>query len=181
MEQTIRFCTAPDGVRLAYATSGAGPPLVKTANWLTHLEYDWESPVWRHLFRALSSHHLLLRYDDRGNGLSERECGDISFDAWVRDFPVSFDALVSVPEPTLFGHDVTGFQGTTSENCNPKRRTRCPEWWLQQKLRIWRSGKRAFGHTVISFDRWVCHGWSSPPVPATELPCAEIPPTSLPT
>jgi pimeloyl-ACP methyl ester carboxylesterase/predicted Ser/Thr protein kinase len=92
MEQTIRFCTAPDGVRLAYATSGSGPPLVKTANWLTHLEFDWESPVWRHIFRALSSHHLLLRYDDRGNGLSDWECGDISFDAWVRDLETVVDA-----------------------------------------------------------------------------------------
>ena len=63
MEQDIRFCTAPDGVRIAYATVGQGLPLVKTANWLSHLEYDWNSPVWRHWLRELSRNHTLIRYD----------------------------------------------------------------------------------------------------------------------
>ena len=52
---------------IAYATSGAGPPLVKPANWMTHLEYDWESPVWRHWLRELSREHTLIRYDERGS------------------------------------------------------------------------------------------------------------------
>ena len=64
----IHFCTASDGVRIAYATSGQGPPLVKAANWLNHLEYDWQSPVWRHLLHELPKDHLLIRYDERGNG-----------------------------------------------------------------------------------------------------------------
>jgi hypothetical protein len=49
MEQQIKFCSTDDGVRIAYATVGKGPPLVKAANWLSHLEYDWDSPIWRHL------------------------------------------------------------------------------------------------------------------------------------
>ncbi len=85
LEQHIRFCTAPDGVRIAYGTSGTGPPLVKPANWLTHLEYDWESPVWRHWLHALSRDHTLVRYDERGSGLSDRDAADLSFDSWVRD------------------------------------------------------------------------------------------------
>jgi pimeloyl-ACP methyl ester carboxylesterase/DNA-binding winged helix-turn-helix (wHTH) protein len=93
LEQRIRFCTAPDGVRIAYATSGTGPPLVKPANWMTHLEYDWESPVWRHWLRALSHEHTLIRYDERGNGLSDREVEDLSFEAWVRDLETVVDAL----------------------------------------------------------------------------------------
>lgn len=92
LEQRIRFCTASDGVRIAYATSGTGPPLVKPANWMTHLEYDWESPVWRHWLRALSSEHTLIRYDERGNGLSDREVEDLSFEAWVRDLETVVDA-----------------------------------------------------------------------------------------
>jgi pimeloyl-ACP methyl ester carboxylesterase/DNA-binding winged helix-turn-helix (wHTH) protein len=92
LEQRIRFCTATDGVRIAYATSGAGPPLVKPANWLTHLEYDWESPVWRPWLRELSCEHTLLRYDERGSGLSDREVDDLSFDAWVRDLETVVDA-----------------------------------------------------------------------------------------
>jgi len=68
-QQLVHFCRTSDGVRLAYATSGAGPPLVKTSNWLTHLDYDWASPVWSHWWRALSEGRLLVRYDERGCGL----------------------------------------------------------------------------------------------------------------
>ena len=93
LEQQIRFCTAADGVRIAYATSGTGPPLVKPANWLTHLEYDWESPVWRHWLRELSREHTLVRYDERGSGLSDRDVDDLSFDAWVRDLETVVDAM----------------------------------------------------------------------------------------
>ena len=92
MQQEIRFCTASDGVRIAYATSGEGLPLVKAANWLNHLEYDWRSPVWRHLLQELTKDHLLIRYDERGNGLSDWDVGDISFDAFVRDLETVIDA-----------------------------------------------------------------------------------------
>jgi class 3 adenylate cyclase/pimeloyl-ACP methyl ester carboxylesterase len=84
-QQEIRYCRAPDGVRLAYALSGKGPPLVKAANWLNHLEYDWESPIWHHLLVGLSRKHRLLRYDARGNGLSDWDVAELSLDAWVSD------------------------------------------------------------------------------------------------
>ncbi|MEW5916334.1 MAG: alpha/beta fold hydrolase [Gemmatimonadota bacterium] len=92
--QTIRFCRAHDGVRIAYATSGraGAPPLVKTANWLTHLESDWDSPVWRHWLRALGENHTLIRYDARGCGYSDHDVADISFDAFVRDLEAVADA-----------------------------------------------------------------------------------------
>ncbi|MEO6526314.1 MAG: alpha/beta fold hydrolase [Gemmatimonadaceae bacterium] len=93
LEQRIRFCTASDGVRIAYATSGAGAPLVKPANWLTHLEYDWNSPVWQPWLRELSREHTLLRYDERGSGLSDHEVDDLSFDAWVKDLETVVDAM----------------------------------------------------------------------------------------
>jgi pimeloyl-ACP methyl ester carboxylesterase/DNA-binding winged helix-turn-helix (wHTH) protein len=92
-EQRIRFCTAADGVRIAYATSGTGPPLVKPANWMTHVEFDWESPVWRHWLRELSSAHTLVRYDERGSGLSDHDAADLSFEAWVRDLETVVDAM----------------------------------------------------------------------------------------
>ncbi|GLC27813.1 transcriptional regulator [Roseisolibacter agri] len=93
LEQHIRFATATDGVRIAHATSGTGPPLVKPANWLTHLEHDWESPVWQHWLRELSRDHTLVRYDERGCGLSDRDVADLSFDAWVHDLETVVDAL----------------------------------------------------------------------------------------
>jgi pimeloyl-ACP methyl ester carboxylesterase/DNA-binding CsgD family transcriptional regulator len=92
MDQTIRFVTADDGVRLAYASSGQGTPLVKTANWLNHLEYDFQSPVWRHWFTTLSQHHTLVRYDVRGTGLSDRVDSHLTFDRFVRDLEQVVDA-----------------------------------------------------------------------------------------
>jgi len=92
MDQSIRFVTTPDGVKLAYAVSGDGPPLLKTANWLNHLEYDWESPIWRGLLHALAANNRLIRHDQRGNGLSDWDVPDISFDAFVRDLESVVDA-----------------------------------------------------------------------------------------
>ena len=92
-QQDIRFCTASNGVSIAYATVGQGPLLVKTANWLNHLEFDWQSPVWRHLLEELARDHLLVRYDERGNGLSDWDVEDISFGSFVRDLETVADAV----------------------------------------------------------------------------------------
>ncbi len=91
-DQQIRFCTASDGARLAYAAVGHGPPLVKAANWLSHLEFDWNSPVWRPWLIELSRDHTLVRYDERGCGLSDWDVGDFSLEAWVRDLETVVDA-----------------------------------------------------------------------------------------
>jgi pimeloyl-ACP methyl ester carboxylesterase len=93
LRQVIRFCTAADGARIAYSTVGEGPPLVKAANWLNHLEHEWESPVWKHWVADLSQHHVFVRYDERGCGLSDWNVPDFSFDAWVRDLETVVDAL----------------------------------------------------------------------------------------
>lgn len=92
-QQQIRFCRAHDGVRIAYATCGQGPPLVKTANWLSHLEFDWVSPVWRHWLQELSRHNTLVRYDERGCGLSDWNAADLGFETWVRDLETVVDTL----------------------------------------------------------------------------------------
>jgi len=92
LTQQIRFCTGADGARIAYATSGAGAPLVKVSNWLSHLEFDWQSPVWMHLLRELSQGRTLVRYDERGCGLSDRDT-ELSFELWVRDLETVVDAL----------------------------------------------------------------------------------------
>jgi pimeloyl-ACP methyl ester carboxylesterase len=84
--QDIRFCTTSDGVKLAYAVSGDGPPLVMSATWLTHLEHQWRSMAWRPWLDAFSHGRKLLRYDARGCGLSDRVTSDLSFDNWVSDF-----------------------------------------------------------------------------------------------
>jgi pimeloyl-ACP methyl ester carboxylesterase len=90
--QQIRYSVSPDGVRVAYATSGAGPPLVKAANWLTNLDLEWSSPIWSHWLDGLAANHTLVRYDERGCGLSDWEVADFSFDAWVNDLELVVDA-----------------------------------------------------------------------------------------
>lgn len=92
MDQRIQLSTADDGVRIAHARSGQGPPLVKTATWLTHLKFDWESPVWRPWLTELSTHRTLIRYDERGCGLSDWDVPEHTFESWVRDLEAVVDA-----------------------------------------------------------------------------------------
>ena len=92
MDQTIRFLKTSDQVKIAYARSGSGPALVKSANWLSHLEFDWQSPVWRHWFRFLSAGRELVRYDPRGCGLSDWDVADLGFEAQVADLEAVVEA-----------------------------------------------------------------------------------------
>jgi DNA-binding SARP family transcriptional activator len=102
--QTLRFCQTADGVRLAHATSGNGPQLVKAANWLTHLDYDWASPVWSHWWRGLSQTYRLVRYDERGSGLSDWNVppGSFTLDAWLHDLETVVDTM-GLERFALFG------------------------------------------------------------------------------
>lgn len=85
LPDTVRFVTSSDNVRIAWAVSGDGPPLVKASNWLTHLEYDRESPVWKHWIQFLSGNYTYYRYDERGTGLSDRKVEEFSADTWLPD------------------------------------------------------------------------------------------------
>lgn len=92
MRQDVRFCTTADGVRLAYAISGSGPLLVRAPHWFTHLEHDWNNPAMRPWVEDLSKRYTLLRFDQRGTGLSDREVPEITVEAQVRDFACVIDA-----------------------------------------------------------------------------------------
>ncbi len=102
VQQQIRYCRAPDGARLAYTTIGQGPVLVKTANWMTHLELDWNAQAVRSMLEGLAREHTLLRYDARGSGLSDWDVKKISLDAWVSDLEAVVDAAKLERFP-LFG------------------------------------------------------------------------------
>jgi pimeloyl-ACP methyl ester carboxylesterase/DNA-binding CsgD family transcriptional regulator len=95
LTQRIRYVRTPDGVQLAWAEAGAGPVLAKAANWLTHLEYEWESPVWRHWIRFFSDHFRFVRYDERGCGMTDWKVGDLSFERWVGDL----ESVVAAADP----------------------------------------------------------------------------------
>jgi pimeloyl-ACP methyl ester carboxylesterase len=90
--QRLGFARAADGVRIAWATVGEGPPLLKAANWLNHLERDWDSPVWAPLFHDLARDHRFIRYDERGNGMSDWQVDDLGFEALVADLETVVDA-----------------------------------------------------------------------------------------
>jgi pimeloyl-ACP methyl ester carboxylesterase/DNA-binding CsgD family transcriptional regulator len=82
-------------VQLAYGVHGSGPPLVKAPNWLTHIEHDWRSAVWRHWLTGLGERCTVIRYDERGCGLSDREVGEdgFEFERWLGDLEAVVDAV----------------------------------------------------------------------------------------
>ena len=92
-EQEIRFCRGPDGVRLAFATHGSGPPLVVVSCWLSHLQHDWQSPVWRHFLDELGAIATVVRYDERGFGMSDWKVDDFSLEARLGDLETILDAV----------------------------------------------------------------------------------------
>jgi len=93
--QRIRYLRTRDGVQLAWAEAGTGSTLIKAANWMTHLEYEWESPVWRHWIRFFSDHFRFVRHDERGCGMTDWNVGDLSFERWVEDL----EAVVAAANP----------------------------------------------------------------------------------
>ena len=121
--QRIRFCTSRDGARIAYATAGEGPPLIRINNWFTHLELDWDNPVWRHWSEALAERRTLIRYDPRGSGLSDRDVADLSLDALVSDLEAVVDAL-ALRRVALIGLCQGGVIATAYAARHPERVSR---------------------------------------------------------
>jgi pimeloyl-ACP methyl ester carboxylesterase/DNA-binding CsgD family transcriptional regulator len=101
--QAIRYLRTADGVQLAWAEAGSGPVLVKAANWMTHLEYDWQSPVWRHWMHFLAEHFHFVRYDERGCGLTDRVVSELSHERWVGDLEAVVDTAAPGAPVTLLG------------------------------------------------------------------------------
>ncbi|HEY3518597.1 MAG TPA: alpha/beta fold hydrolase [Gammaproteobacteria bacterium] len=95
MRQSIHLTRSADGTAIAWAHAGDGPSLVKAGNWLTHLEYDAKSPLWQHWIRFFGDHYRIIRYDERGCGMSDRDVAELSLDACVQDL----DAVVAAARP----------------------------------------------------------------------------------
>lgn len=103
LRQHVRYVNTPDGTRLAWAESGAGPVVTKAANWLTHLEYEWDSPVWRHWIQFFSEQWRFVRYDERGCGMSGPVVGALSVPQWASDLELVIDAARPAGPVTLLG------------------------------------------------------------------------------
>lgn len=122
VRQQIRFCKGADGVQLAYAVTGNGPPLVKVANFLTHLEFDWRSPVVHPWLIELGRSRTLVRYDPRGCGLSDRNVEGLSLETWVADLDAVVEAAGFGRFP-LFAHSQGGAIGVAYAARHPERVT----------------------------------------------------------
>jgi pimeloyl-ACP methyl ester carboxylesterase/DNA-binding CsgD family transcriptional regulator len=122
VKQQIRFCTSFDGTRIAYAVSGEGPPLVKAPHWLTHLEYEAESPIWRDWIARLSTGHTLIRMDARGCGLSDQDVREFTLAHYVNDLEAVIDAA-GLGGFALFGHSQGGAIAVEYAARHPQRVT----------------------------------------------------------
>jgi pimeloyl-ACP methyl ester carboxylesterase/DNA-binding CsgD family transcriptional regulator len=120
--QQIRFCTSRDGARIAYATCGAGPTLVRMPHLVSHLKYDWDSLIWRHWLSLFASHHTLISYDSRGCGLSDREGIEFSFERYVDDLEAVVDAA-GLKSFDLFGITAGGATAVAYAARHPRRVT----------------------------------------------------------
>ena len=120
--QQIRFCTSCDGVRIAYATCGTGPILVRTPHLVSHLKYDWDNLIWRHWLSLFASHHTLISYDARGCGLSDREGIEFSLERYVDDLEAVVDAA-GVERFALFGMVAGGATAVAYAARHPQRVT----------------------------------------------------------
>jgi pimeloyl-ACP methyl ester carboxylesterase len=157
--QRVQFCTAPDGVRIAYALHGSGPPLVRTATWLTHLEFDWESPVWRHWLVGLAERHTLLRYDERGCGLSDRDVEDLSLEARVADLEAVV-AAAGFDQIALLGMSQSGPVAVAYAARHPERISRLALFATYARGRLMRDpspSAREHAELMISLIRM---GWA---------------------
>jgi pimeloyl-ACP methyl ester carboxylesterase/DNA-binding CsgD family transcriptional regulator len=124
LRQRIRYLRTEDGVQLAWAEIGAGPVMIKAANWLSHLEYELESPVWGHWFRFFGDHFRFLRWDERGCGLTDRDVEDLSFDRWLADLE-GVVAASGVEEPfALLGISSGAAIGCAYAERHPERVSR---------------------------------------------------------
>lgn len=158
--QTLRFCTSFDGVRLAYATLGRGPPLLKAPNWLSHLEYEWKSPIWRHWVQGLSRRNTFVRYDARGCGLSDRNPADVSFECSVRDLEAVADAA-KLERFSLLGISGGGPIAIEYANRHPERVSQLILYGTYARGKLRRGGGQAALDEAMLVTKLVELGWGN--------------------
>lgn len=161
--QRVGFCRSRDGTRIAYATSGSGRPMVKAGHWLTHLEHDWQSPIWAPFLDALGCSFRLVRYDQRGNGLSDRDAGRLSLDAFVEDMEAVIDAA-GLDRFVLYGSSQGVPIAIAYATRHPERVSRLvlQGGFHQGRLVRGSVAEREQGEAMLTLIR---HGWGKPDSP----------------
>lgn len=147
-------------MRLAYATSGNGPPIVKTGNWFTHLEFEWQSPVWRHVLKGLSERRTLVRYDMRGTGLSDRGPATVSLESYVTDLATVIEAAGHARFP-LLGISQGGAASIAYAVRHPERVSHLILFGAYARGTSRRSGAGQGPEAVETYRRLIRDGWGS--------------------
>lgn len=154
----VQFCRTSDGVRIAYACVGVGPPVVWAAHWMSHLAFSWESPIWRHWTEEFAKDHAFVHYDERGNGLSDWNSPTFSVDAFVRDLEAVVDAL-GFDQFTLIGSSKGGSTAIAYAALHPERVTRLVLYGTYaQGSRV--RGERAGIETNEAMIALIQQGWA---------------------
>ncbi|MER2535835.1 MAG: alpha/beta fold hydrolase [Rhizobiaceae bacterium] len=158
--QRIAFCRSRDGTRIAYAASGDGYPLVKVGHWLTHLEHDWNSPIWRPMLERLSGSFHLVRYDQRGNGLSDWHAGELSLDRFVDDLEAVIDHA-GLARVAIYGTSQGAPTAVAFAHRHPGRVSHLVLHGGFEKGRLIRAdeSERAQAEAILTLMR---HGWGKP-------------------
>jgi pimeloyl-ACP methyl ester carboxylesterase/DNA-binding CsgD family transcriptional regulator len=157
--QQVRFCRAPDGVRIAYAVHGQGPPLVISTCWLSHLQFDWQSPVWRHFLTDLGRFATVVRFDERGHGLSDWDVTDHSLEARVGDLEAVVDAA-GVDRFALMAMAQGGPVAITYVARHPERVDRLLFYGSYSSARSGLSAEQL--ETEDTFGQMIKVGWARP-------------------
>ena len=160
MDQSIRFCTTGDGVRIAYATSGTGTPIVRPGHWLTHLEYDLKSPVHRPLLMGLSEQHMLVRYDPRGTGMSDRTVKEISTDLWLTDLEAVVQDL-ALNRFALLGISQGGPTAIRYAVKHPEKVSHLILYGSYARGRLYRDDPEASPEMIDAMCTLIFKGWGS--------------------
>ncbi|MBT6119659.1 MAG: alpha/beta hydrolase [Rhodospirillaceae bacterium] len=158
--QHVRFCTSRDGTRIAYATTGAGHPLVRAGHWLTHIEHDWQSPVWRPFLNELGKSFQVTRYDQRGNGLSDWTADDFSLDRFVDDLEAVTEGA-GLDRFALYGTSQGAAISIAYAARHPHRVSRLVllGGYVQGRLVRGNEEERDTGKAMLTLIR---HGWGKP-------------------
>lgn len=157
--QEVRFCRSADGVRIAYAVHGSGPPLLISTCWLSHLQFDWESPVWRHFLADLGRFATIIRFDERGYGLSDWDVTDFSLDMRVADLEAVADSA-GFPRFALMAMAQGGPVAIRYAAAHPERVTRL--LFYNSYADAERDLTREDIEVQDTFDQMIKVGWARP-------------------
>ena len=157
--QVIRYLTTSDNVRIAWAEAGAGPPLVKAANWLTHLEFEWESPVFRHWVHFFAHHFHFVRYDERGCGMTDWDAANLSLDRWTEDLEAVIEASKIEGPVTLLGMSQGGSTCINYAARHPERVSKLILYGAYARG-VWRRGDEEAAREYRAIIELVRAGWA---------------------